>query len=380
MTGSSPDTPLHQALVERIERHGPLPFSAVMEAALYDPDHGFFGSGTGSPGRRGDFLTSPEVGPLFGAVLARALDTWWEELGRPDPFVVVDAGAGTGTLAISVLAARPACAPALHYVLVERSAALRARHGDHLPLAHPATSLGVPGAGDGPVVVSLGELPATSFVGVVVANELLDNLPVDLLARGDEGWCEVLIGTSDDPERGPVASEHLMPASPEALAFVERFAPDAPVGAVIPWQRAAGEWVRDALDLIERGRLVVVDYGVERTAELAGRPRHDIVRTYREHGRGDDPLVDLGRGDITVDVCLDQVAHHAGAPSSVRTQAEFLREHGVDELVEEGRRIWNERAHLGDLEAIRARSRIREAEALLDPDGLGAFLVAEWLR
>ena len=83
-----------------------------MEAALYDPEDGFYASG-GSAGRRGDFLTAPEVGPLYGAVLARALDTWWAELGRPDPFVVVEAGAGPGTLARSVLAAAPACLPAL---------------------------------------------------------------------------------------------------------------------------------------------------------------------------------------------------------------------------------------------------------------------------
>jgi SAM-dependent MidA family methyltransferase len=77
---------------------GLRPLSAVLEAALYDPATGFYETG-GRAGRRGDFLTSPEVGPLFGAVVARALDRWWDGLGRPDPFVVVDAGAGPGTLA-----------------------------------------------------------------------------------------------------------------------------------------------------------------------------------------------------------------------------------------------------------------------------------------
>ena len=130
---------------------------------LYDPDHGFYGAGRGRAGRTGgDFLTSPEVGPLFGAVLARALDGWWEELGRPRPFVVADAGAGPGTLARAVLAAAPRCAPALDYVAVERcpgrSAAL-----------HPASVRSEPA------------LPARSHV--VVANELLDNLPFRLVAR-----------------------------------------------------------------------------------------------------------------------------------------------------------------------------------------------------
>jgi hypothetical protein len=71
-----------------------------------------------------------------------------------------------------------------------------------------------------------------------------------------------------------------------------------------------------------------------------------------------------------------------GRPVSRRRQRqhEFLRSHGIDELVEEGRRIWDERAHLGDLAAIRARSRVTEAEALCDPDGLGAFRVVEWRK
>ena len=76
-----------------------------------------------APGR--DFVTSPEVGTLFGALVARALDASWHELGAPDPFVVIEAGAGRGRLAADVLRAAPACAPALRYVLVERSAALR---------------------------------------------------------------------------------------------------------------------------------------------------------------------------------------------------------------------------------------------------------------
>lgn len=366
---------LPQRVRDQIHRHGPLPFSAVVEAALYDPDAGFFTSGTGAPGRRGDFITAPEVGPLFGAVMARALDAWWDHAGQPDPFVVVDAGAGTGTLAVSILAAQPRCAPALHYVLVERSPALRARHGEHLPLAPPATSLGVAGAADGPVVVSLGELPATRFVGVIIANELLDNIPFDLLERTDDGWAEVLVGLDSDSDELTWTS---VPASTTAASAGSRFAPSASPGSVIPWQRQAGQWVRDALGLIETGRLVVIDYGVPDTAELARRPVSEWVRTYRGHQRGGAPLEALGEADITVEVCIDQLASAARQSPLITTQAEFLRNHGIDELVDEGRRIWAERAHLGDLEAIRGRSRVNESEALLDPDGLGGFLVSEW--
>src|SRR5690348_8235326 len=98
MTDSADTPSLRDELAARIREHGPLRFGEFVEAALYDPTFGFFTRGSGA-GRRRDFLTSPEVGPLFGAVLARALDTWWDELGCPDPFVFVDCGAGEGTLA-----------------------------------------------------------------------------------------------------------------------------------------------------------------------------------------------------------------------------------------------------------------------------------------
>ena len=84
---------------------GAIRFDEFMRLALYG-EHGFYG-GTGRAGRRGDFITSPEVGPLFGAVVARFIDAEWERLGRPEPFTFVEAGAGPGTLARSVIAAPP---------------------------------------------------------------------------------------------------------------------------------------------------------------------------------------------------------------------------------------------------------------------------------
>src|SRR3954447_4245599 len=121
------------AITERIHRNGPIRFGAFVELALYGHD-GFFtqGGGAGRAGR--DFVTSPEVGSLFGACVARALDAEWERQGRPDPFVVAGAGAGNGGLARAVRRAEPGWASAPHYVLVERSAALRAEQLTRLPL------------------------------------------------------------------------------------------------------------------------------------------------------------------------------------------------------------------------------------------------------
>jgi SAM-dependent MidA family methyltransferase len=318
-------------------------YDEVVELALYHPELGFYQRARGA-GRGGDFLTSPEVGPLFGEVLAQALDVWWTELGRPDPFTVVEAGAGRGALARAVAAAGPACAGPLRYVAVERSAALRALHP--------------------PIVESAADMPAGPLVGVVLANELLDNLPFRLLERTPAGWAEVRVDEH--------LSEVLSPGEswPEAA-----LAPGAPVGARIPVQQAARAWVEAALSSLRVGRVVVVDYA-DLTPSLARRPWTDWVRTYRSHGRGAHPLAYLGGQDVTCEVALDQLP----PPAANRSQAEFLRAFGVDVLAADARRAWEQRAHLGDLQAVRARSRVHEAAALTDPGGLGAFRVLEWVQ
>ncbi|HUP73413.1 MAG TPA: SAM-dependent methyltransferase [Acidimicrobiales bacterium] len=327
---------LRDKLVARIRERGPLRFGEYVDAALYDPTFGFFTRGGGA-GRRSDFLTSPEVGPLFGAVIARALDTWWIELGRPDPFTFVDCGAGNGTLVRAVVDAAPRCLDALDVVLVERSPALRSLQPQ------------------GPRRQSRETLPDERITGVVLANELLDNLAFDLRQRTDDGWVDVVVDVD------PVGALCDRPSGDRDRA-AEHY--------------AATDWLRRALEVVHRGRVVVIDYGIT-TEQMCERDWREWVRTYRDHARGGDPLSDPGTQDITVDVAFDQLTA-IRVPTFDRPQHEFLRGHGIDELVAEGQKVWAQRAHLGDLAALKGRSRLRERDALCDPSGLGAFRVLEW--
>lgn len=358
-----------------------VPFSAFMEFALYDTEIGFYTSARGdrsgrAGGRSGDFLTSPEVGPLFGALIAERLDREWEALGRPTPFVVVECGAGPGTLARSIAVAEPRCASALRYVMVEISADQRALHGEHLAgwvgeidEEHLGEFLAMGGAG--PRFASSEVLPAT-ITGVVLANELLDNLPFEIVRHDGRGAFERLDVELLDPDGDDARFEFAaapMTLDADEIAIVET----APAGEWSPLQRRARAWVRETIDRIERGSVIVIDYGAT-TAELAARPAMGWLRTFADNDRGGHPLDAPGTRDITADVAIDQLmVDHA--PSRVTTQREWLSDLGIDALVEEGRRIWTYRASAPDVAALRARSRIGEAEALSEAGGLGDFVV-----
>ena len=372
-----------------------MPVSEYVEAALYDESEGFYQAG-GQAGRAGDFLTAPEVGPLFGAVIARAIDTWWRDCGCPQPFPVYEWGAGPGTLARAVIAAEPEAlrSGALCWHAIERSAAQRTQHPEHRSVVSSATGPAEPSA-----------------VGVVLANELLDNLPFDLYERRGEGWFEIRIAEDLDEDRqfatvavplpessgvskelsslvnppssrgapvpGGALAPHGLPDSGGAPVPGAHYDGDPGQGVIVARQMAARDWLTDALASLRSGRVVVLDYGGT-TVDLANRGAW--LRTHRGHSGGDSSrwLKDPGTCDITADVAIDQLQLVRKADFD-RAQAEFLQAHGIDELVAEGRQQWEQSAHIGDLSALRARSRIREAEALCDPSGMGAFRALEWL-
>jgi len=323
---------------------GAIPFSEYMQLALYGQG-GFYTTG-GRAGRRGgDFITSPEVGPLFGTVIARALDAWWKELGSPSRFDVVECGAGPGTLARSILAAQPECLGAMHYVAVEISASQRA--------LHPQS------------VESRETMPDGPITGVILANELLDNLPFRLFVF-DGMWMEAFVSQASSGQfvevlRTPDEIPSCLPQT-------------APLGSRAPIQDAAASWVRNSLSKIDHGRLLLFDYCSASTAEIALTPWREWLRTYRDQGRGTHYLYDPGSQDITTQVMLDQLP--SGFNTS--TQVDFLTQWGINDLVREGNAYWESMKNAPDLAAMKMRSRFTETSSLTDPLGLGSFSALLW--
>jgi SAM-dependent MidA family methyltransferase len=350
---------LRDRIFQRIRDEGPMPFDEYMRLVLYDPDEGYFATGPLRSDREGDFLTSPEVSPLFGETIARFVDAEAQRIGA-EPVDVVEVGAGSGSLLRPLLDALRAGARAW---VVEVSAAARKRLAERIP--------------DATVMASLDEL-TDPVLGVIVANEVADNLPAALAVRRGSEWRERRVGAEGD-DLAWVECE----ARQEVAAWADRFAGPVPEGGQVEVQLEAFAWMQRLTGMLEAGSVLVFDYG-ETGEGLAQRRAEGTLRTYRGHHLGPDPLLEPGATDVTADVdvgALAAAAEEAGADVEVLSQAAFLERWGLRERLRELRGEELALARDGDpMERLRVRSTRTEAETLLHPRGLGDFRVVVALR
>lgn len=332
---------LRDRLVERIRAHGLLTFAQYMEAALYDPAEGFFARHP--VGEERHFVTSPHVSPVFARLLAAQVRDAWEALGQPAAFTVLELGAGDGTLARGIRSALPDVA--MRYVGIDRSAGARAALTE----------------ADVEAVASLADL-AEPVEGIVLANELFDNVGFHL-ARGRGGrTVEVLIGADED---GALVEL-------EAPPTVE--VPPVPDGVERPVGVDARAIVREVARTLARGYALVIDYG------FAGDEEPEPVRGYASHRLVRDLLADPGSSDITGPVDFDDLAREAReaglqAWGPVR-QREALLALGYQAELRALRAEQAAREEAGDWRrAIGAFGARGEASMLVDPAELGSLKV-----
>ncbi len=356
-------TPAEDAIRAEIARRGPIAFADFMAMALGHAEGGYYTAPAARPTRGGDFLTAPELHPIFGATLARQVAEAWERLGRPAPFTLVEYGAGAGTLALAVLAGLrddgSRLADALAYAPVEvnrhRLAELRARAGaSGLTLVDPTGLDGAP------------------VVGVVLANEFLDALPVHLLEVRGGRALEVRVTVGAGGAIGETLDEPSDPALGDRLERLARDGITLVEGQRLEVRPAVREWALDVGRRLAVGLVLVIDYGAP-AADLYGpRRRAGTLMTYRGHvAEGDRgaPYRDVGERDITAHVdttALGEALADAGLDLLGETSgAELLVGCGLEELL--GRR----QAGVGSAsEALELRSAVVR---LLDPRHLGGF-------
>jgi SAM-dependent MidA family methyltransferase len=309
---------LRTKIEQEIRERGPIPFSRYMELCLYDPEFGYYSRDREKFGRAGDFYTSSDVHAVFGRLLARQIDEMWRALGSPEQIELVELGPGRGLFARDVLAWSakkfPGFFQALHYTLVERSAALRqglkARLEEHLVSGKASL------ADFGKTGTQRAVAPDAPMI--VFANEFFDALPVEVLSQDGA----LRVGT----ESGRFV-EKWVPASAAELEFLDRYGvhpePEDRTEVGIEAQRQ----MSFLATMIQRGFLVAIDYGYTRDEQLAGR-RLDTVMTYRQHSASPNPYEAPGEQDITAHVNFTALAAAAGQqgmdPQGLLTQSQFL--------------------------------------------------------
>lgn len=337
-------------IVDRIREHGPMPFEDFMTHALYDPE-GFFGGGVLRSERGGDFLTSPEVSPFFGETLAAHVVSEHERVG--DPFVLVEVGAGSGSLLDPLLEKSSVDA-----VAVDASPAAREKLKALLDEAS--------------VYETLEEVQAP-FTGVILANELIDNLPMSLAQMVGGAWRERWVGLDGD-------DLVFVDANPrhDVVRWLDRYSGEVSDGDWVEVQLAAADWLTTAVGALQSGSVVLIDYG-DTADGLLPRRGDGTLRTYRAHHLGPHPLDEPGATDITADVnfsALEATARGLGAMTRLLRQEDFLTELGLRERLSSIRRDELAAARSGDdMTRLHLRNQVKEIETLLHPRGLGDFRV-----
>ncbi len=302
---------------------GALTFEQFMEAALFAPGLGYYSAGARKLGAAGDFVTAPEISPLFGRCVARNVAA---VLAGLDGGAVLEIGAGSGSLAAQVLGelARRG-APAPRYQILERSADLRERQ--RAALAGWAS------------VEWLDELPARGLRGVVLANEVLDALPAIRFRIDQDGVSEEVVRLAGEALETAFEAPRTACLAPRVAALRAALPEPLAPGYVSEIAPAREAWVASVAEVLEQGVIVVLDYGYPRREYYHPQRAAGTLRCHLGHRAHDDPLAHPGVQDVSVHVeftAIAEAAHGAGLEvAGFTTQAEFLLASGLLELIAE---------------------------------------------
>ena len=313
---------LQNLIANDIRHHsGWISFARFMDLALYAPGLGYYSGGAAKLGKDGDFTTAPEMTPLFGQAIAQVASRLMAQ-STPQ---ILEFGAGTGRLAYDILNELSTQGVPVHrYTILEVSAELRARQ--------QRTLRGFP------QVQWIDSLPG-AFSGVVIANEVLDAMPVHLLVKTEQGWRERGIGLSN---KNFVYRERA--CDPVLLGQIIR--PDAlPIGYLTEVHPIAIGFIHSVADMLRAGyreigfggAALLIDYGFpEHEYYLPQRAQGTLMCHYRHHAHP-DPLYLPGLQDITAHVDFSAIAQAAVDGGldmlAYMNQARFLIDAGIGELL-----------------------------------------------
>lgn len=313
---------LLNTLYNHLAEHGDIPFVEFMHRALYTPGEGYYSCGLPKLGPKGDFITAPELTPLFGMTLANQCQQVMSHLQNP---CILEYGAGSGALAVDMLKQLEhlQCLPEAYYIM-EVSASLKHRQHEHI-LQH------IPHLAE--QVVWLDRWPETPFNGVILANEVLDAMPVHRFLATEDGLLESMIGLDEQGQLKetfkPCQNERLIqhvnhlnlgtyPYLSEANLFID-------------------DWILNNYHILNQGMVLLIDYGFPRHEYYHPDRHQGTLMCHYQHQAHTNPLAHPGEEDITAHVDFTHVAEAAQNAgfhvAGYTNQASFLLANGLLSLI-----------------------------------------------
>jgi SAM-dependent MidA family methyltransferase len=324
-TSITESSPLVEELRTRIAHDGPMTFREFMDAALYHPRYGYYRTDAAVTSRGGDYVTSPEVHPIFGTIVCRQIIEFWHALDRPATFTVVEAGAGRGLLARDILLRarrEPGFADAVRYRISEPDDLLRTVQLRTLTEAEID-----------PVIVSWSDGLPVAREGCIVTNELLDSFPVHRVVRHGNDLHEVYVTFENHAFRdqpGPLSD-------PRIAGYFDALGILPGDGCYAEVNLDAPQWVSSAAESLRRGYVLTFDYGYEARDLYAPWRRDGTLLCFYRQSAGSDPYQRIGKQDMTASVdftTLRRAGEAAGLHEvAITDQAQFLVRMGIGDGV-----------------------------------------------
>ena len=336
----------------RIQKLGKITFAEFIEIALYWPHGGYYTDGE-AVGTQGDYYTSPVAHPAFGALLAIQLFQMWQEMGAPEPFTVLELGAGNGLLCRDIITYAKEIpskfAGAIRYICLDRRTT-------------ETLETGLPNTGR---VLSDG-LPFKRLEGCILSNEYLDAFPVHQIVMTNDGLKEVYISLEDD-DLVEITSDL---SAPDLAERIKDLGISLIEGQTVEINLSLDTWAQDVSAALKRGFVLTIDYGhIARDLYDSNIRVNGTLVTYHRHIQTDTPLTKVGRQDITAQVDFTSImksGEKVGLNAlGLVTQREFLSNLGLATLQ---RRLKDEKISPKQVQTNRA--------GILDlarPGGLGDF-------
>ncbi len=315
---------LRSRIFERISERGPLRLSEFWDLALYAPGLGYYAAGSMKFGAEGDFITAPELGPMFAGCLAH-----W--IADQQPFeTLVELGAGTGRLAVDLLKALESQGRLPdRYLILDRSADLKQRQQQLLEQQCPHLLSRVSW---------VEQMPESAWQGLVLGNEVVDAVAAERVIKTDTGWDTLCVDCIDDELTWITVT---IDTIDRQMSDIEQTLTESlPVGYISELQPSLPAWISALSKTHSSGAMIWIDYGYARHEYYHPQRSDGTLIAHYRHRAHDDILRWPGLQDISVSVDFDALAEAVTTAgwqvTQISSQASFLLEHDLIDQLDPG--------------------------------------------